>query len=83
MQLLPRLYNNGFNIFKNCSQDPLFYQACNKDITDKITNNELLCGEYLCKSGGSGYIDPTRRLKEGGKICNYENTKLDEVGFDD
>ena len=74
-----------------CSQDPLYYQACDKASTDKITNNELLCGSYLCKYRRRTIytryiIHPSYKLREGGFICDgrsdCENTDLDEIGCD-
>ncbi|KAL5261186.1 hypothetical protein ACHWQZ_G007030 [Mnemiopsis leidyi] len=31
-----------------CSNDPHFYQACNRELSPKVTNSELLCEMYLC-----------------------------------
>ena len=31
-----------------CSNDPHYYQACDKGIKGKITNNELLCEYFIC-----------------------------------
>ena len=31
-----------------CSNDPYFYQACNKQLSPRVTNDELLCKNYLC-----------------------------------
>ena len=41
--ILPVFYANDV-----CSNDPRFYQACDKRLEGKITNNELLCEHYLC-----------------------------------
>ena len=31
-----------------CSNDSHYYQACDKRIGEKITNNDLLCEQFIC-----------------------------------
>ena len=38
-----------------CPNDPYFYQACDKNIGGEITNNELLCGNFMCESDSFMY----------------------------
>ena len=59
------VYSDEYYIFKPnykyffkgeaCSNDPHFYQACNEIIGGKITNNELLCEDYICDYGNILY----------------------------
>ena len=65
-----------------CDEDPHFYQACDTRLGVKITNNELLCEYYWCKSGIMNSLPPA--LSSMGLICNGRfdcpNTQLDEKG---
>ena len=65
----------------SCSNDPHFYQACDKRLGGKITNDELLCEHYLCDLG---YIYTPPYLSVYGE-CNFdcENTEINKVGCDD
>ena len=65
-----------------CSNDPHFYQACDKRLGGKITNNELLCEHYLCYLWGR-VISPLHLSRVN--ICTYDcgNTELNKGGCDD
>ena len=68
--------------YETCSNDPHFYQACDKRLGGKVTNNELLCEHYLCSFGG--YVFTPYLFSLLGK-CNIDckNTELNKVGCDD
>ena len=70
-----------------CSRDPHFYQACQRNpyhIKNTITNNELLCGQYLCQYSDKydDYIGLNLGLPSFAcnNIENCRNTVLDEKG---
>jgi hypothetical protein len=70
-----------------CSNDPYFYQACDKRLGGRIltdNNNGRLCESYLCKPKTVNYILPFPQLDRFNYICNGKlectNTNLDEVG---
>jgi len=86
------LHDHGTASFQGqvCSQDPSFYQACDKNLVDTITNDHLLCGTYLCEQnhGFSGtVVFPHLLIKKFGFLCNgrfdCKNTKKDEEGCED
>ena len=66
-----------------CSNDPHFYQACDKRLGGKVTNNELLCEHYLC-SGRFGIVY-TPSYFSFRDICSVDcdNTDLNKVGCND
>ena len=71
-----------------CSRDPSFYQACDKNLVGTITNDDLLCGTYLCKENlVFANIIPLFLIKQFGFLCNgrfdCDNTKKDEEGCED
>ena len=65
-----------------CPDDPHFYQACDKRLSSKITNDKVLCDNYLC-SHDRGLLTPLY-LSFSGK-CGYEceNTDLNKEGCND
>ena len=78
---------NGFEFSRNiCTNDKHFYQACDNTFSGmKITNDEILCGNYLCKSKETRYkfIGSTAYIEKEDKVCNGQsdciNTDLDET----
>ena len=66
-----------------CSNDPHFYQTCDKRTGGQITNNQVLCEHYLCDERGISILT-SAELKGRGK-CKYscENTDLNKEGCDD
>ena len=71
---------------KICSRDPHFYQACRRNAmmsytNYKIANEDILCGQYLCKHKSKSKIFVSSKLTSdtcnGNKDC--ENTDLDEA----
>ena len=80
---------NRKNIFADnvCSNDPHFYQACDKRLGGRVTNNELLCEHYLCYTfnwhwGSSIFISSYLSISEKCKY-NCINTDLNKVGCND
>ena len=67
-----------------CSRDPYFYQACQKSSKVMITNNEMLCGQYLCSDADSSYGRVRLNVDKSSIVCNgiqdCKNTNLDEAG---
>ena len=61
-----------------CPGDPSFYQACDNRLNSQITNNNLLCGNYLCYKGFT-FIDTTQELFNRCKVTCH-NTDLNKVG---
>ena len=63
-----------------CSNDPRFYQACDKRLGGKITNNELLCEYYLCS-----FLEMVFNPKSGFVTCETDciNTVLNKEGCKD
>ena len=61
-----------------CPGDPYSYQACDNRLNSKITNNNLLCGNYLCYKGYT-FIDTTQELFNRCKVTCH-NTDLNKVG---
>ena len=66
----------GENIFfygEFCSNDPHHYQACDKRIKGKVTNNEMLCENSICSGGDNKYLHIARVLDSGGNnMCVSE-----------
>ena len=67
-----------------CSNDPHFYQACDKRLRGKITNNEVLCGHYICLHE-SGYLLTSIFLSHTHKKCTTDciNTVVNKKGCSD
>ena len=67
-----------------CSNDPHFYQACDKRLGGKITNNEVLCENYLCLDN-LGYMYTPLVLFDFGIMCTTEcvNTELNKEKCND
>ena len=65
---------------KICSNDPHFYQACDKRLGGKVTNNEVLCEDYLCDTWGM--VLTASFLSANGGKCSYDckNTDLNKKG---
>ena len=68
---------------KICSNDPHFYQACDKRLGGKVTNHEVLCGNYLCYSWGRALTPLALSLRNGQCSHDCENTVLNKVGCND
>ena len=68
-----------------CSNDPHFYQACDKRMNSKVTNNELLCEQYLCGDDIWGGTVFTSYYLNLGEKCfiNCKNTDLNKKGCND
>ena len=87
---ITHLTNETYITISNiCSNDPHFYQACNRKIGDKVTNAATLCENYLCNMTlkGDPLIWTSSKLElVSNAICNdrldCKNTDLDEVGCD-
>ena len=60
-----------------CSNDPRFYQACDKRMGSKVTNNEVLCENYLCYIRGR-VVTPLGLSTLGRCTTNCENTVLNK-----
>ena len=81
------VYQNRYSFFihytnKICSTDPHFYQACDKKMSYfKITNNEVLCENYLCLDK-SGPIYTPLALYFSNVKCTFDcqNTVLNKEG---
>ena len=70
-----------------CSNDPHFYQVCDKEIGGEVTNSKLLCEHYLCDIDHTS-SDKKRILvsKELGSIHGdlaCKNTELNKAGLED
>ena len=74
-----------------CSNDPHFYQMCDKRLGSKITNNDLLCEHYLCSLALPWGAPITRTVTPlhplfimfGKCTDDCENTDLNKVGCND
>ena len=73
-----------------CSNDPNFYQACDKYLGGKITNNEVLCEYFVCQAeylNNWGEVDYILSSDVFSKVdgCNYKcsNTDLNKEGCND
>ena len=75
---------SGNSINTICSNDPHFYQMCNKEIGGKITNNEVLCEHYLCKEHWTHEVQTSYSLIKDGILCENicMNTDLNIKGCD-
>ena len=51
-----------------CSNDPFFYQACDKALGGRVTNVKFLCEYYLCESSQRVYLSIS--LEAFTLICN-------------
>ena len=68
-----------------CSNDPHFYQTCDKEIDGKITNSKLLCEHFICRreiNQNKTFIYTSRQMAELGFLCdsNCTNTDLNKIG---
>ena len=68
--------------YKTCSNDPYFYQACDKRLGGKVTNNELLCEHYLCSRGRTVFTPSFFSLMRKC-VSDCDNTDLDKIGCND
>ena len=68
---------------KICPNDPHFYQACDKRLGGKVTNNEVLCENYLCYTRGLVYTSIGLSMRGGECSEDCENTNLNKVGCND
>ena len=71
---------NFFFATKICLNDPHFYQACDKRLGGKVTNNEVLCENYLCDTWGMVLTASFLSANDGK--CGYDckNTDLNKEG---
>ena len=74
-------YRTSFYQGQACSKDPHFYQACDNKLDEfRVTNDQVLCKNWLCQPEPFDDIDSVSRL--GSELCNDEydcmNTNLDE-----
>ena len=67
---------------KICSNDPHFYQACDKRTGSKITNSEVLCEQYLCLLNEE-IVTPFYLSIFGKCTADCENTVLNKEGCND
>ena len=67
-------YNDGSGMFpagEICSNDPFFYQACDKALGGRVTNDKFLCEYFLCVSPSSSRsIQLSAVLEMFHLICN-------------
>ena len=79
--------NSFMYFFTNniCSNDPHFYQMCDKRLGGKITNNEVLCEHYLCSLWGTFIMTPLHPffLMFGQCTDECKNTDLNKEGCSD
>ena len=72
---------------KTCSNDPRFYQACDKRLGGKVTNNEVLCEHYLCyySKTGNGVVFQPNIISTAYGDCTIDcdNTVLNKEGCND
>ena len=61
-----------------CSNDPHFYQVCDKRLRGKITNNKVLCEHYFC-SCRLGVVTSLFLALKGKCSIDCENTELNKV----
>ena len=79
-----QMYSKGEFTRNICSNDEHFYQACDNTLIGmKVTNDEILCGNYLCKGyetttliRTASYIEIIKKVCDNRKDCI--NTDLDE-----
>ena len=66
-----------------CSNDTHFYQACDKRLHGKVTNDEVLCEKFLCKF--SRVIWTSDLLTGFGGPCSFpcENTDINKKGCEE
>ena len=76
-------YDSSFTFFSYfrgaaCSNDPHFYQTCDKKIGGKITNNEVLCEHFMCRT--RYFLYTSHELIKSNGFCNYDcsNTQLNK-----
>ena len=66
-----------------CPNDPHFYQACDKRLGGIVTNNEVLCENYLCHNSW-GLVLTAHTLSYYGKCTAHcSNTNLNKEGCDE
>ena len=53
-----------------CSNDPFFYQACDKALGGRVTNDKFLCEYFLCETDGYQRVYLSTFLKAFNLICN-------------
>ncbi|KAL5251859.1 hypothetical protein ACHWQZ_G014870 [Mnemiopsis leidyi] len=69
-----------------CSNDPHFYQMCNKEFGRKISNGEALCELFTCLKGDGNVESPVMMKKMPfEQICDLDcvNTDLNERECDE
>ena len=68
-----------------CSNDPHFYQTCDKRTGGQITNNNVLCEHYICNESGASLLTSAEfSIGERGRCANNcENTDLNKEGCGD
>ena len=81
-----RLKEHNYFRGEACSNDPHHYQACDKELGGKITNNELLCEHYICELDGYYWLTSSDLIRDQGSlICKItcSNTDLNKEGCND
>ncbi|XP_063687747.1 uncharacterized protein LOC134821010 [Bolinopsis microptera] len=63
-------YYSEFPLREVCSNDPFFYQACDKAIGGRITNDKFLCEYFVCKIFPGDYVYFSNLLEGYGWICD-------------
>ena len=68
-----------------CSNDPHFYQTCDKRTDGQITNNNVLCEHYICNESGASLLTSAELSAMGRGRCtnNCENTDMNKEGCGD
>ena len=76
----PEIAKDEYFTGEVCSNDPHFYEACDKGIGGRITNNKLLCEHYLCRSRFFGIFTPLELDEFYHNACDVEciNTKFNK-----
>ena len=67
-----------------CSNDPHFYQSCDKRTGGQTTNSKVLCENFICNERGSSLIT-SAELSAMGHRCAFScsNTNMNKEGCGD
>ena len=65
-----------------CSDDPHYYQACDKRTGGQIVNGKVLCEHYFCKESGFSLLTSAELSAGERGSCTYdcENTDINKEG---
>ena len=70
-----------------CSNDPHFYQMCEKNLEGEITNSKALCEHFFCLLGNGSLVTSIfiNQFYNFDHICDFDcvNTDLDEEDCED